>query len=223
MLRSPWSLALGRRSALACLARSEQNTPVPRPRGPAYRGDPVETKVGEGTIELVQGDITQQEVDAVVTAANSGLRGGGGVDGAVHRAAGPELLAACRRLGGCETGSAKLTPAFGLGRNGVKYVIHAVGPVYRGGDQNEDGLLASAYKKSLALADEAGCASIAFPSISTGVYGFPVERAAPIALRAAKTFLAGRPKNLTRVVFVLFDAATFAAFARALQGEGSPG
>jgi O-acetyl-ADP-ribose deacetylase (regulator of RNase III) len=172
-----------------------------------------EIPVGERRIVLVRGDITRQRVDAVVTAANAGLRGGGGVDGAVHRAAGPELLRACRALGGCATGSAVMTPAFGLSENGVRHVIHAVGPIWHGGGEGEAELLAGAYHQSLVLADGAGLSSVAFPSISTGIYGFPVERAAPIALRTVREFLGSEAASLTRVLLVLFDAATYDAYA----------
>jgi O-acetyl-ADP-ribose deacetylase len=171
---------------------------------------------GPGTLELWQGDITRLSVDAITTAANSGLRGGGGVDGAVHSAAGPRLLEACRGLGGCPTGSAVLTPAFGLAARGVRYVLHAVGPIWRGGGADEDRLLVGAYRRSLELAEEQGCASLAFPSISTGVYGFPVGRAAPLALATVRDFLTANPAHLRRVVFALFNRATFDAYARAL-------
>lgn len=173
--------------------------------------------VAEATIALVQGDITEQRVDAVVTAANSGLRGGGGVDGAVHRAAGPELLAACAELGGCPTGSARITGAFDLEHSGVKHVIHAVGPVYRGGVWGEADLLAGAYRTSLELAEESGCGTLAFPSISTGIFGYPVDRAAPLALATAQTFLQEGPAHLREVRFVLFDGGTLSAFQRALE------
>jgi O-acetyl-ADP-ribose deacetylase (regulator of RNase III) len=174
-------------------------------------------ELGPGGLELCQGDITRLTVEALVTAANAGLRGGGGVDGAIHRAAGPRLLEACRALGGCPTGSAVITPAFDLARRGVKQIIHAVGPVWRGGDQDEDRLLQGAYRRSLALADEHGLASLAFPSISTGVYGFPVEQAAPLALGAVRDFLLAGPVHLRRVVFALFDHETLAAYERALE------
>ncbi len=172
---------------------------------------------GPGTLALWPGDITRLQVDAIATAANSGLRGGGGVDGAVHRAAGPRLLEACRALGGCPTGGAAITPSFGLSARGVRHVIHAVGPIWRGGDQDEDRLLQGAYRLSLALAEEHGAASLAFPSISTGVYGFPVERAAPLALGVVRVFLAAGPAHLRRVVFALYDQATLDAYARALE------
>lgn len=167
-------------------------------------------------IELVQGDITEQRVDAIVTAANAGLRGGGGVDGAVHRAAGPSLLAACREIGGCETGAAVITPAFDLEVQGVRHVIHAVGPVWQGGDMDEEALLVGAYFRSLGLAVDNDCASIAFPSISTGVYGFPIEIAAPIAIEVAAAFLGGEAGSLRCITFILFDAGTYSAFAQAL-------
>ena len=171
--------------------------------------------VGPGTIQLMEGDITRQRVECIVTAANAELRGGGGVDGAVHRAAGPELLEACAELGGCPTGSAVLTPSFSLGVRGVRYVIHAVGPMWRGREEGEDSLLEGAYRKSLELAEESALVSIAFPSISTGVYGFPVERAAPIAVRTARRFLE-RAVSVRQILFVLFSEPVYAEFAKAL-------
>ena len=149
-------------------------------------------------IEVVRGDITGLEVDAVVTAANSGLRGGGGVDGAVHRAAGPRLLAACREIGGCPTGSAVVTPAFDLEPR-VRWVVHAVGPVYRGGPRDAE-LLAGAYTASLARADEVGARSVAFPSISTGVYGYPDDEAAEVSVAA----LRGADTRVERVLLCAF-------------------
>lgn len=173
-------------------------------------------------IELVQGDITAQRVDVIVTAANAGLRGGGGVDGAVHRAAGPRLLAACREIGGCETGTAVITPAFDLGAHGVRHVIHAVGPIWQGGETDEEALLVGAYFRSLGLATENGCTSIAFPSISTGVYGFPIDLAAPIAIETAAAFVDSEAGSLQCITFVLFDAGTYGVFARALAASADP-
>jgi O-acetyl-ADP-ribose deacetylase (regulator of RNase III) len=172
--------------------------------------------VGNGRICLVQGDITRQAAKALVTAANTGLRGGGGVDGAVHRAAGPRLLAACREIGGCPTGSAVSTPAFDLESRGVRRVIHAVGPRWRDGNSGEHDLLRRAYQRSLELAEEAQAAIVAFPSISTGVYGFPVDQAAPLAVQTAATFLA-TAVQVREVRFALFDAGSLDHFRRALE------
>ena len=154
-------------------------------------------------VEIIQGDITGLEVDAIVNAANETLLGGGGVDGAIHRGAGPELLAACRKLGGAKTGEAKLTPGFRLK---AKYVIHAVGPVWRGGGRDEDGLLASCYESSLRLAEEHQAQTIAFPSISTGAYGFPIERAAPLAQATVRQWLEKHPVP-DKVIFCCFSDA----------------
>jgi len=167
-----------------------------------------------GKIELWEGDITTLNVDVIVNAANNALSGGGGVDGAIHRTAGPELLAACRKLGRCETGAAKITPGFNLPAD---YVVHAVGPVWDGGDRNEELFLQSCYEHSLALADEVSAESIAFPAISCGVYRFPLDRAAPIALKAISNHLKSSKTMLSRVVVALFDAKTMAAYHNALQ------
>jgi O-acetyl-ADP-ribose deacetylase (regulator of RNase III) len=152
-------------------------------------------------IQVLQGDITRQAVDAIVNAANSSLLGGGGVDGAIHRAAGPGLVAECRLLGGCKTGEAKATKGHNLP---AKYVIHTVGPVWRGGDNNEDGLLASCYRKSLEVANGLKIRSIAFPAISTGIYGFPKQRAARIAVNEVQKY----GGDIETVFFVCFDSET---------------
>ena len=164
-------------------------------------------------IELVQGDITTVAADAIVNAANSSLLGGGGVDGAIHRAGGPAILEESRRLGGCETGDAKATSAGDLP---ARMVIHAVGPVWQGGEQGEEALLASAHRRSLEVASEAGARTVAFPAISTGVYRFPVDRAARIAIDTTADYLASNPE-LERVTFVLFSDEHLAAFRQALD------
>ena len=168
-------------------------------------------EVGGKRLILLLGDITQQAVDAIVNAANSGLRGGGGVDGAIHRAAGPTLLEECRALGECPTGGAIVT---GAGNLESRHVIHAVGPRWQGGDAGEDELLESAYRQSMKRADALGLETIAFPSLSTGAYRFPVERAASLALAAIADLLARSP-TLQEVRFVLFDEVTFAAYESA--------
>lgn len=164
-------------------------------------------------INIVLGDITKVEADAIVNAANRTLLGGGGVDGAIHRAAGPELLEQCRKLNGCETGQAKITKGFKLP---AKYVIHTVGPIWRGGDYNEDRLLASCYKNSLQLAVENRIKTIAFPSISTGAYRFPLKRAARIAIMETTRFLKGT-KSIDKVIIVCFDKETMGAYEEALN------
>ena len=164
-------------------------------------------------IEIVQGDITVQKVDAIANAANTTLLGGGGVDGAIHRAAGPELLAECRTLGGCATGEAKITKGYRLP---AKYVLHTPGPVWHGGRNNEDELLASCYLSCLQLASEYGCRTVAFPSISTGVYHFPLERAAGIAVGTIAVYLETHPEiELARMV--CFDSRTKEAYDKALS------
>jgi O-acetyl-ADP-ribose deacetylase (regulator of RNase III) len=167
-------------------------------------------------IEAVRGDITKLRVDAVVNAANSALRGGGGVDGAIHRAAGPELLEACRSLGGCPTGEARLTRGFRLP---AQYVIHAVGPVWRGGDEGEAELLASAYRASLRLAGKHGIRTIAFPAISCGVYGFPIPEAARIAVRTVRAHVAAGTQ-LEKVLLVCFEEEVHDACLAALAEGG---
>ena len=164
-------------------------------------------------IEIIQGDITKQAVDAIVNAANCSLLGGGGVDGAIHRAAGPELLAECRTLHGCETGKAKITKGYRLP---AKHVIHTPGPVWRGGTHGEPELLASCYRSCLTLAAENGCKTVDFPSISTGVYSYPLDRAARIAIRTIGDFLTEHPE-IERVRMVCFDSRTKAAYDAALK------
>jgi O-acetyl-ADP-ribose deacetylase (regulator of RNase III) len=159
-------------------------------------------EVGTTRLEICVADITTLEVDAIVNAANRSLLGGGGVDGAIHRAAGPQLLAECRKLGGCDTGSAKITRGHRLK---AKHVIHAVGPVWSGGKKGEDDLLASCYRAALSLAAEHRLASIAFPAISTGVYDFPADRAARVAVGTVAAEMAHAPRGIKRVVFCCFS------------------
>jgi O-acetyl-ADP-ribose deacetylase len=163
-------------------------------------------EVGATRLEVCVADITTLDVDAIVNAANASLLGGGGVDGAIHRAAGPELIAECRTLGGCATGSAKITRGYRLP---ARHVIHAVGPVWGGGDKGEEGLLASCYRTALSLAAGAGLSSIAFPAISTGIFRFPPDRAARIAVGTVAGDIGTAPRGITRVVFCCFspDAA----------------
>jgi O-acetyl-ADP-ribose deacetylase (regulator of RNase III) len=163
-----------------------------------------------GQIYVIQGDITKQQVDAIVNAANTSLLGGGGVDGAIHRAAGPGLLEECRKLGGCKTGLAKATKGYNLP---AKFVIHTVGPVWRGGKANEENLLASCYHKSLELAAELEARSIAFPAISTGIYGFPKRQAATIAVGEVQKSSA----SFDKLVFVCFDAETANIYSKVLR------
>ena len=173
---------------------------------------PTFLQVKQARLELVQGDITHQDTDAIVNAANTSLLGGGGVDGAIHRAAGPELLAECRTLGGCPTGDAKITKGYRLKAH---HIIHTVGPVYRGSPHDAE-LLASCYRCSLSLAALNRLHSVAFPSVSTGVYGYPVDEAAPIALKTVAEFL-NTPSSIELVRFVLYDSHTFQAYAQALE------
>jgi len=176
--------------------------------------------IKKSVLELVQGDITQQDTDAIVNAANQSLLGGGGVDGAIHRAAGPQLLTECRTLGGCATGDAKITKGYQLK---AKHVIHTVGPVYRRGSEEVRNLLASAYRRSMEVAHKNGLKRLAFPSISTGVYGYPVEEAAPIALSTVIGFLKEHP-DIEQVRFVLFSVDVLKAYEKALgdlSGNGT--
>jgi len=163
-------------------------------------------------IELYKGDLTKLNVDAIVNAANTSLLGGGGVDGAIHRAAGEELLEECKTLNGCSTGEAKITKGYNLP---AKYVIHTVGPVWNGGHNNEDKLLASCYRNSLKLAVENKIKTISFPAISTGVYRFPLDRAVKITINEVRDFI-GKNESISKVIFVCFDDITFEAYKKEL-------
>ncbi len=174
---------------------------------PIYR-----VQINQATLELIQGDITQQTTDAIVNAANSSLLGGGGVDGAIHRVAGSELLAETRTLGGCKTGDAKITGGYKLK---AKFVIHAVGPIYQRNDAHVPEQLASAYHRSMELAEANGIRTISFPSISTGAYGYPVEEAAPIALKTVIEYVI-QHDHFERIIFVLFNQQIAETYAHAL-------
>ncbi|MDO8141062.1 MAG: O-acetyl-ADP-ribose deacetylase [Candidatus Brocadiales bacterium] len=173
----------------------------------------VKVNINKAVLELIEGDITEQETDAVVNAANSSLLGGGGVDGAIHRAGGPKILEDCRKLGGCPTGEARITTGGDLK---AKYVIHTVGPVYSGGNRREAELLANAYKNSLSLASQYKLKSVAFPSISTGAYGYPVNEAATVALKTVIQYLKTHA-DIEMVRFVLFGMKAYQAYDKALQ------
>jgi O-acetyl-ADP-ribose deacetylase (regulator of RNase III) len=189
--------------------------------------DAVPMNIGEPVMSerlvIAEGDITNQAVDAIVNAANESLRGGGGVDGAIHRAAGPELLEECARLGGCPTGAARITLGYRLP---ARHVIHTVGPIWQGGDRGESEQLARCYRSVFALVEKHGLRSVAFPSISTGIYGYPVGQAAPLAVREIKDFL-GRNTTVERVVVVCFQREVYEAYRDALgrhpQPEAPPG
>ena len=173
----------------------------------------VKVTINKSVLELIEGDITEQETDAIVNAANSSLLGGGGVDGAIHRAGGPKILEECRKLGGCPTGEARITTG---GNLKAKYVIHTVGPVYSGGNRREAELLANAYKNSLSLASQYKLKSVAFPSISTGAYGYPVNEAAMGALKTVINYLKTHT-DIELVRFVLFGQKAYQAYDKALQ------
>jgi len=183
---------------------------------PGGEGVGMKTQVGNGWIEVVQGDITLERVDAIVNAANKSLLGGGGVDGAIHRAGGATILAECRQLGGCDTGDAKITTA---GNMRAKHVIHTVGPVYRDGQHDEPRLLASCFRRSLEVALENGAKTVAFPAISCGVYGYPIPDAARIAMKATGEFLQTH-EGVELVRFVLFSKNVYQHFENALRRSG---
>ncbi len=169
--------------------------------------------MSENGLEIIEGDITRQQVDAIVNAANTTLLGGGGVDGAIHLAAGPKLLEDCRKLRGCPTGEARITKGYDLP---AKWVIHTVGPVWHGGRSNEAELLANCYRNSLALAEQHGIKTIAFPAISTGAYRFPLERATNIAVREAKKFLE-TARSVQKIIFVCFDSDVAESYTSVLE------
>lgn len=173
----------------------------------------MDIKVGDAIISLIQGDITREETDAIVNAANARLAGGAGVDGAIHEAGGPSIMAECRKIGGCPTGRAVITTG---GKLKARYVIHTVGPVYQGGARGEADLLKSAYLESLKLASAHGLKSLAFPAISTGVYAYPVREAARIALKTVMDYL-GEHRDIERVRFVLFDQKMFDVFSEEMN------
>ena len=173
----------------------------------------MEVKVGQSILELVEGDITRQDTDAIVNAANAGLRPGGGVDGAIHRAGGPTIEAACRQLGGCPPGEARITTG---GNLKARYVIHTVGPVYKDGFHREPELLASCYRESLKLASDKGLKSLAFPAISTGIYGYPLKDAARVALTTILDYLAQHPE-IELVRCVLFGRAAYEVYEKVLK------
>lgn len=176
----------------------------------------MQVRIGNAVLRLTQGDITEQNTDAIVNAANSGLRGGGGVDGAIHRAGGPAIMEECRQIGGCETGDAVITTG---GTLKARFVIHAVGPRWAGGNKGEEELLASAYRRSLELAEQEGLRTVAFPSISTGAYGYPVDQASKVALTTVREHLMGR-SGLKEVTFVLFSAGDLELYREALSSLG---
>ncbi|MBM4331623.1 MAG: O-acetyl-ADP-ribose deacetylase [Deltaproteobacteria bacterium] len=173
----------------------------------------MEARAGQAVIELLQGDITEQDTEAIVNAANRTLLGGGGVDGAIHRAAGPQLLSECRTLGGCETGDAKITRGYKMK---ARHVIHTVGPVYHSAGQKAPELLARCYRRSLEVASENNLKSIAFPSISTGAYGYPLREAAPIALKTVADYLNSH-EGIQTVRFILFGKEAYEAYEEALK------
>lgn len=173
----------------------------------------MKVKMMKNRVDIVQGDITRQKVDAIVNAANNSLLGGGGVDGAIHRAAGPELLEECRKLNGCPTGEAKITEGYRLP---ARWIIHTVGPVWHGGNRGEAQLLASCYRNSLKVSQQRPIHSIAFPSISTGIYGYPIESACQIALKEIKHFLEGN-SSVRKVMVVCFDKHTYRCYQDAAK------